>query len=203
MTAGENAASGDRPGGALGRLLEAIDTEPARRGPPPVDKWNPACCGEIDLRIAADGSWHYMGTPIARPALVRLFSTILRKDPERYVLVTPVERVGITVDDLPFTAVEMAVEGTADDSQIALRTSVDDVVAVSRENPLRFDSDERGGVRPAVRVRGGLWARLTRSLALDLIELGEERATQDGVVFGVSAAGQFFPIGRADTGDWL
>jgi hypothetical protein len=191
---------GATPGGVLGRLLDAVGKEPGRRGTPPVDRWNPDYCGEIDLRIAADGSWHYMGTPIARPALVRLFSTILRKDPERYVLVTPVERVGITVDDLPFTAVEMAVEGTADDRQIAFRTCVDDVVAVSRDNPLRFDSDSRGGVRPAVMVRGDLWARLTRSLALDLIELGEERETDDGVVFGVSAAGRFFPIGQADTG---
>ena len=114
---------GTAPGGALGRLLGSIDKESGRRGPPPVDRWNPDYCGEIDLRIAADGSWHYMGTPIVRPALVRLFSTILRKDPERYVLVTPVERVGITVDDLPFTAVEMAVEGTGDDRRIAFRTS--------------------------------------------------------------------------------
>ena len=85
-------------GSALARLTEALGSDAARKGPPPVERWNPPYCGEIDMRIAADGSWHYMGTPINRPALVRLFSTVLRKDPERYVLVTPVERVGIVVD---------------------------------------------------------------------------------------------------------
>src|ERR1051325_6344560 len=96
---------------ALSRLVEALGPEAGRRGPPPVERWNPAYCGEIDMRIAADGSWHYNGSPIARPALVRLFSTVLRKDPDRYVLVTPVERVGIVVEDAPFLAVEMAVDG--------------------------------------------------------------------------------------------
>ena len=88
------------------------------KGLPPVHLWDPPYCGEIDMRIAADGSWHYMGTPITRPALVRLFSTVLRKDPERYVLVTPVERVGITVDDVPFLAVEMEVDGAGRDASI-------------------------------------------------------------------------------------
>jgi hypothetical protein len=97
-------------GSALSRLAAALGPDEKRKGPPPVERWNPAYCGEIDMRIAADGSWHYMGTPINRPALVRLFATVLRKDPERYVLVTPVERVGITVEDAPFLAVEMAVE---------------------------------------------------------------------------------------------
>ena len=98
-------------GSALARLTEALGPEARRKGPPPVERWNPAYCGEIDMRIAADGTWHYMGSPINRPALVKLFSTVLRKDPERYVLVTPVERVGIVVEDAPFLAVEMAVEG--------------------------------------------------------------------------------------------
>ncbi|NBJ13256.1 DUF1285 domain-containing protein [Microvirga arsenatis] len=179
---------------ALARLAEALGAEANRKGLPPVERWNPAYCGEIDMRIAADGTWHYMGTPINRPALVKLFSTVLRKDPERYVLVTPVERVGIVVEDAPFVAVEMAVEGEGEGRQIAFRTNVDDLVPVGPDRPLRFERDASGGVKPYVKVRGELWARVTRSLALDLIALGEERSTEDGPVFGVAAGGVFFPI---------
>lgn len=182
------------PGGALSRLVEALGPDASRKGPPPVERWNPAYCGEIDMRIAADGTWHYMGTPINRPALVRLFSTVLRKDPERYVLVTPVEGVGIAVEDVPFLAVEMAVEGEGDGRQIAFRTNVDDVVQVGADHPLRFERDAQDGVRPYVLVRGGLWARLTRALALDLVALGEERDEGGEAQFGVSVDGAFFPI---------
>ena len=95
--------------GAIERLSAALDAARRGKGPPPVERWNPAYCGEIDMRIAADGTWHYMGTPINRPALVKLFSTVLRKDPERYVLVTPVERVGIEVEDVPFLVLALTV----------------------------------------------------------------------------------------------
>jgi hypothetical protein len=189
------------PGSALGRLVEALGPDARRKGPPPVDRWNPAYCGEIDMRIAADGTWHYMGTPINRPALVRLFSTVLRKDPDRYVLVTPVERVGILVEDVPFLAVEMAVEGEGDSRQIAFRTNVDDLVQVGPDHPLRFDRDVQDGVRPYVLVRGGLWARLTRPLALDLVALGEERGEGDEALFGIAANGAFFPIAPVSTLD--
>jgi hypothetical protein len=181
-------------GNALARLTEALGSDAKRKGPPPVERWNPAYCGEIDMRIAADGTWHYMGTPINRPALVKLFSTVLRKDPEHYVLVTPVERVGITVEDAPFLAVEMAVEGDGESRQIAFRTNVDDLVQVSGEHPLRFEQDANGGVKPYVKVRGELWARVTRSLALDLIALGEERDVEGVATFGVMASGGFFHI---------
>src|SRR3954465_14055561 len=139
-------------GNALARLAEALAPDAKRKGPPPVERWNPPYCGEIDMRIAADGSWHYMGSPIRRPALVRLFSTVLRKDPERHVLVTPVERVGITVEDAPFLAVEMAVEGEGESRQIAFRTNVDDLVQVGHDRPLRFEQGEHGGVKPYVKV---------------------------------------------------
>jgi hypothetical protein len=184
-------------GGALARLVAALGHEPHSRGPPPVERWNPPYCGEIDMRIAADGSWHYNGSPIARPALVRLFSTILRKDPERYVLVTPVERVGIVVEDAPFVAVEMAVDGSDDARQVAFRTNVDDFVRVGAANPLRFERDERDGVKPYLRVRGGLWARVTRALALDLIALGDNRDVNGQTIFGVTVEGHFFPIAPA------
>jgi hypothetical protein len=182
------------PGNALARLTEALGSDAKRKGPPPVERWNPAYCGEIDMRIAADGTWHYMGTLINRPALVKLFSTVLRRDPERYVLVTPVERVGIEVEDVPFLAVEMAVEGDGDSRQIAFRTNVDDLAQVGPEHPLRFDQDANGGVRPYVKVRGELWARVTRALALDLIALGEEKDVDGVAMFGVAASGMFFHI---------
>ncbi|WP_230531670.1 DUF1285 domain-containing protein [Microvirga roseola] len=187
-------AAPSHPGSALARLSEALGSDAKRKGPPPVERWNPAYCGEIDMRIAADGTWYYMGTPINRPALVKLFSTVLRKDPERYVLVTPVERVGIVVEDAPFLAVEMAVEGDGENRQIAFRTNVDDLVQIGPDRPLRFEQDEQGGVRPYVRVRGDLWALVTRTLALDLIALGKERETDSGAVFGLWAGGAFFPI---------
>jgi hypothetical protein len=182
------------PGSALARLTEALGSDSKRKGPPPVERWNPAYCGEIDLRIAADGTWHYMGSPINRPALVKLFSTVLRKDPERHVLVTPVERVGITVEDAPFLAVEIAVEGEGESRQIAFRTNVDDLVQVGPDHPLRFEQGANGGIKPYVRVRGELWALVTRSLALDLVAMGEERIVDEAATFGLAAGGAFFPI---------
>ncbi|KFG67540.1 DUF1285 domain-containing protein [Microvirga sp. BSC39] len=185
------------PGSALARLTEALGSDSKRKGPPPVERWNPAYCGELDMRIAADGTWHYMGSPINRPALVKLFATVLRKDPERYVLVTPVERVGITVEDAPFLAVEMAVEGEGESRQIAFRTNVDDLVQVGPDHPLRFEQDANGGIKPYVKVRGELWALVTRSLALDLIAMGEEKTVDGVATFGMSAGGAFFSIAPA------
>lgn len=179
------------------RLAAPIDPA-GRKAPPPVERWNPPYGGDLDLRIAADGTWSYGGTPIRRPALVKLFSSVLRRDPDRFVLVTPVERFGIVVDDAPFLAVEMAVEGEGDDRRIGFRTNVDDLVAVGPGNPLRFERDSTDGVRPYVLVRGGLWARLTRALAYDLLALAEERdLPRRGLMFGIAAAGCFHPVGPA------
>lgn len=189
-------------GSALARLTQALGAETKRKGPPPVERWNPPYCGEIDMRIAADGSWHYMGSPINRPALVRLFSTVLRKDPERYVLVTPVERVGIAVEDAPFLAVEMAVEGEGGERQIAFRTNVDDLVQVGPDHPLRFELDKHGGVKPYVKIRGDLWALVTRALTMDLIALAEERDIAGRSMFGIAAGQVFCPIApSSDLGD--
>lgn len=182
---------------ALDRLSAALGVLEPAKGPPPVERWNPPYCGEIDLRIAGDGTWFYNGTPIGRPALVRLFGSILRRDPERHVLVTPVERVGITVEDAPFLAVEMAAEGEGEGRGLAFRTNLDDVVRVADEHPLRFEKNPDGGVKPYVLVRGGLWARLTRALTYDLIALGEERRTGDAAMFGVFANHRFYEIAPA------
>jgi uncharacterized protein len=184
-------------GNPLERLSAALGPAGERKGPPPVERWNPPFCGEIDLRIASDGAWFYNGTPIGRPALVRLFASILRKDPERYVLVTPVERVGIAVEDVPFLAVEMAVDGEGQGRTIAFRTNVDDLVRAGADHPMRFEKDPAGGVRPYVHVRGGLWARLTRALTYDVIALGENREVEGQVMFGVFADGRFFAIAPA------
>jgi len=183
--------------GALERLSAALGDVARTKGLPPVERWNPAYCGEIDMRIAADGTWFYNGTPIGRPALVKLFASILRKDPERHVLVTPVERVGITVEDAPFQAVEMAVSGEGERREVAFRTNVDDLVTVGPDHQLRFERDGFGGIKPYVRVRGELWARVTRALAFDLIALGEERAIGETRMFGVSVGGDFYSIAPA------
>jgi hypothetical protein len=167
------------------------------KGLPPVEEWHPAYCGEIDMRIAADGTWFYMGTPIGRPALVRLFSTILRRDPERFVLVTPVEMVGIAVEDAPFMAVEMAAEGEGEARTLSFRTNVDDWVTADAAHPLRFQREAAGGLRPYVLVRGGLEARVTRALFYDLVALGEEREVDGRAKFGVVSAGTFFPMAEA------
>jgi hypothetical protein len=145
------------------------------RALPPVESWNPPYCGDIDMRIARDGAWFYQGSPIKRPALVRLFSTILRKDPERYVLVTPVERVGIIVEDAPFVAVEMDVAARGGGQVLRFRTNVDDWIEADAEHPLRFEKSDAGGIKPYILVRGGLSALIKRALWLDIAGLGEIR----------------------------
>ena len=164
----------------------------APRGPAPVDTWHPPYCGEIDLRIAADGTWHYAGTPITRRALVELFAGILRKDGERYVLVTPVECVGITVDDAPFVAVAMAAAG----DRLRFITNLGDEVEAGCSHPLRFELDGDDGVRPYIHVRGGLWARLTRSLAIDLLTSAAVTTDQEGRP-GVRSGDSLFAVPSA------
>jgi uncharacterized protein len=184
------------PDRALSAIAEAAAA--ARpRGPAPVHLWNPPFCGEIDMRIAADGVWHYCGSPIGRPALVKLFASILRKDPERYVLVTPVERVGIRVDDAPFLGVTMAIEGEGSERRLVFTTNVEDVVAVDAEHPLRFEPGAAGGLKPYVRVRGELWALVKRALYYDLVALGEVAPWRGEDWFGIASAGVFFPMTRA------
>jgi hypothetical protein len=183
-------------GNAMARLMSALGGQ--GRGLPPVERWNPPFCGDIDMRIAADGTWFYLGTPIGRPALVRLFSSVLRRDGDDYVLVTPVEKLGITVEDAPFQAVEMAVDGEGDARRLAFRTQVDDLVSVGPEHPIRFERAAKDGLKPYVHVRRGLWARLTRALTYDLLALGEVRDVDGIAMFGVAVAGGFHPAVPAD-----
>ncbi len=162
---------------------------------PPVDQWNPPFCGDIDMRIAADGTWYYMKSPIGRKPLVALFSSILRKDDDKYVLVTPVEKCGITVDDAPFVAVRMRIEGTGRSQIIIFETSVDDEVIVTASQRLRFETEpQTGGLKPYVKVRANLEALVARPLFYDLVTAG---VTQ-GDWFGVWSSGVFFPMQLAN-----
>ncbi len=188
------------PGNAMERLMAALGGGgPGKaRGLPPVERWDPPFCGELDMRIAADGTWFYLGTPIGRPALVRLFSSVLKREGDAYFLVTPVEKVLIRVEDAPFQAVEMQVDGAGDGRSIAFRTQVDDLLCVGPGHALRFERAAKDGLKPYVHVRRGLWARLTRALTYDLLALGEVRDVGGRAMFGIAAAGQFHPALPAD-----
>lgn len=143
-------------------------------GPAPVERWNPPYCGDIGLEIRADGSWFHQGRAIARPALVRLFATVLRKDADgKTYLVTPAERVDIQVADAPFLAVELRVDDVGERQAIHFRTNLDEWVGVDAAHPLRFVAEASGGLKPYVLVRGRLEARLTRSVYLDLVALAD------------------------------
>lgn len=178
--------------------LEALIARAARagKGIPPVERWNPAFCGDIDMEIRRDGTWFYMGTPIGRMPLVQLFSTVLRKDADGGTyLVTPVERVGIRVEDAPFVAVEMNASGEGDAQTITFRTNVGDVVEAGPENPIRFvDENETGGLKPYVLVRGRLEALIARAVMYELVEFGEEIDIGGTPMFAVRSKGEVYPI---------
>ncbi len=170
-----------------------------RKGPPPVELWNPPFCGDLDMRIATDGTWFYLKTPIGRPALVKLFASVLKREGERYFLVTPVEKCGITVDDAPFLAVELRIEDGDAGRVLHFRTNVDDWVACGPQHALRFEPEAgTGGLKPYLHVRRGLWAKVTRALFFDLVDIGEERDVDGKAMFGVMSAGAFFPMAPAD-----
>jgi hypothetical protein len=171
---------------------------PREKGPPPVHLWNPPFCGDIDMRIAKDGTWFYQKTPIGRPALVRLFASILKYEDDKYFLVTPVEKVGLIVEEVPFLAVELKVEDDAQHGRVLnFRTNVDDWVAAGPGHALRFEQEATGGLRPYLHVRSELWAKVTRALFYDLVELGEERVVQGRPMFGVISGGEFFAMADA------
>jgi hypothetical protein len=170
------------------------------KGPPPVHLWNPPYCGDIDMRIAADGTWFYQKTPIGRAALVKLFASVLKREGDKHFLVTPVEKCGIAVDDAPFLAVELEVEDAGAGRQLHFRTNVDDWVACGPGHALRFEPETAtGGLKPYLHVRRDLWAKVTRALFYDLVELGEEREIAGARMFGVASAGEFFAMAPADS----
>jgi hypothetical protein len=175
-----------------------VAREASRKGPPPVHLWNPPFCGDLDMRIASDGTWFYLKTPIGRAALVKLFASVLKREGDRYFLVTPVEKCGIVVEDAPFLAVELRAEQTARGRVLYFRTNVDDWVACGRDHALRFEREaETDGLKPYLHVRRNLWAKVTRALFYDLVELGEERDLGGARMFGVASAGEFFAMAPA------
>lgn len=155
----------------------------------------PDLCGDLQMRIDRNGTWYYRGSPIGRAALVKLFSTVLRKDEDgAHWLTTPVENGRIEVEDAPFMAVEMLAEGTGRDQIIRFRTNVDDVVTLDADHGLRIAESEDGAPRPYIHVRKGLEARIARPVFYHLIERGEPDPAHAGA-FGVWSAGRFFTLG--------
>jgi uncharacterized protein len=189
----------ERQGGGFEAIAGSARREGAK-GPPPVHLWNPPFCGDLDMRIAADGTWFYLKTPIGRPALVKLFASVLKREGDSYFLVTPVEKCGIQVDDAPFLAVEMKIHDGAHGHVLHFRTNVDDWVVCGPDHALRFEPEpDTGGLKPYLHVRRDLWAKVTRALFYDLVELGEERDIDGQRMFGVSSGAQFFVMAPAES----
>lgn len=171
---------------------------------PPVHLWEPEFCGDIDIRLARDGTWYYMGSPIGRKRMVKLFSTVLRRDEDgKHYLVTPVEKLGITVDDAPFVAVEANLYGEGEEQTVVFRTNVDDEVIADADHPIRVEVDPATGEpSPYVLVRDRLEALIARPVFYQLVDAGEERQIDGRASLGIWSSGIFFEIGALDdTGD--
>jgi uncharacterized protein len=166
------------------------------KGKPPVHLWNPDFCGDIDMRIARDGTWFYQGSPIGRKPMVKLFSSIIRRDDDAYFLVTPVEKVGIVVDDAPFVAIDVRVEGSGEAQALFFVTNVDDEVLASAEHPIRVTEDaETHEPSPYVNVRSNLEALIHRNVFYRLVAIAVPRTIEGSDWLGVWSDGVFFPIG--------
>lgn len=172
----------------------AATKETGKRGPAPVHLWNPPFCGDLDMRIARDGTWFYQGTPIGRPAMVRLFSSILKREGDGYFLVTPVEKVGIQVDDAPFVAVDFSITGDGADRVVTFETQVGDEVACGSDHPLRVTRAEGGEPSPYVMVRGGMEALIDRKSFYRLVEICTHETHEGERWFGLRSGGRFFPV---------
>jgi hypothetical protein len=169
--------------------------EAARKGPPPVHLWNPPFCGDIDMEIRRNGTWFYLGTPIGRPALVKLFSGILWREGDAYFLVTPVEKVGIRVEDAPFVAVDVSAEGEGPAQRLRFTTNVEEAVEAGPDHPIRVVRDPvTGEPSPYVRVRRNLEALIDRKTFYRMVDLGGTEWHQGQDWFGVRSGGMFFPV---------
>ena len=184
------------PSGLAG--VTAAAKTAGERGLPPVHLWHPEHCGEIDIRIRKDGVWFHEGTPIGREALVRLFSTVLRLDPDGYHLVTPVEKLKIQVEDAPFIATRVDQAQGERGQTLRFQTNVGDVVGAGPDNAIRVETDPSSGEpRPYLHVRRGLEALIARPVFYELVELAVERDTPEGPRLGVASNGAWFPIAPA------
>jgi len=184
--------------GKAGDLLAQLSAG-EKKGLPPVHLWNPPFCGDLDMRIARDGTWFYQGTPIGRPAMVRLFSTVIRRDGDDYFLVTPVEKVGIQVEDAPFVAVRLDVSGEGEAQLLRFVTNVDDVVEAGQEHPLRVSLDpQTQEPSPYIHVRANLEALVHRNVFYQLVDLAVPGDVDGESWLDVWSGGGFFPIGRTE-----
>ena len=190
------AAPGAGDPGAADSLAKAVkQATKGKKGPPPVHLWNPPYCGDLDIRIGRDGQWWYLGTPIGRKELVRLFASVLKLEDGRHYLVTPVEKIGITVDDAPFVAVDFQVADTGPDQTITFETNVGDHAVAGPDNPIRVVRDpESGEPSPYVHVRRGLEALIDRKSYYRLVEIGEDQEVDGRRWFGLRSGGVFFPV---------
>ncbi|MEP5757746.1 MAG: DUF1285 domain-containing protein [Litoreibacter sp.] len=170
--------------------LAASASEAGKRGIPPVESWNPPFCGDLDMRIARDGTWFYLNSPIGRAGLVKLFSSIIRKDGDDYFLVTPVEKVGITVEDAPFVAIDFDISGSGEQQDLKFHTNVDDYVVAGPENPIRISYDAAEEPSPYILIRRNLEALIDRKSFYRLVDRGVHRHGW----FGVWSGGMFFKI---------
>jgi len=182
--------------GAADSLAKAVSkATKGKKGPPPVHLWNPTYCGDLDIRIGRNGMWWYLGTPIGRIELVKLFASVLKLEDGKYFLVTPVEKIGITVDDAPFVAVDFRVENPGPDQVLVFETNVGDFTEAGPENPVRVARDpETDEPAPYVHVRRGLEALIDRKSFYRLVEIGEHREIDGARWFGLRSGGRFFPV---------
>jgi hypothetical protein len=174
-------------------LAASLSALPAK-GPPPVHLWNPPYCGEIDIRIARDGTWFHEGTPIGRPGLVALFEGILKREGDRFFLVTPVEKVGIRVDDAPMLAVDFDMTGVGADQVLTFQTKTGGIAVAGPDHPIRVNRDAGGEPSPYVLVRSDLWALIDRKSFYRMVDLGTRADVGGANWFGIRSSGAFFPI---------
>lgn len=175
--------------------LAAAARAAGKKGPPPIHLWNPPFCGNLDMRIARDGTWFYQGSPIGRAPLVKLFSSILKREGDAYFLVTPVEKVGITVDDAPLLVSDIDRTGDGPGQTITCTTKTEDSFALGPDHPLRVERDDTTGEpSPYALVRANLWALIDRKSFYRLVDLGRHHAHDGQMWFGVWSSGQFFPV---------
>ena len=183
------------PGRVTAEGLAAAVTSAAKKGPPPVHLWNPPFCGDIDIRIARDGTWFYLGTPIGRAPLVKLFSAILKREGDAYFLVTPVEKVGIKVDDAPLLAVDFETFGVGKAQILRFVTKTEDEVAAGPDHVIRVERNaETGEPAPYIHIRAGLWALIDRKSFYRLVDLGTHAPRNGESWFGLWSSGEFFPV---------
>lgn len=180
--------------------LKGIETvygfsKSGKKGLPPVDKWNPPFCGDIDLKILRDGRWMYMGTEIKRPAMVRLFSTILRLDPDgEYYLVTPVEKVRIQVEDTPFLIVSMDKLKKENKTSLIFYTSLKDEIILTKKNPISIEVNDKNEPSPYILVRNNLRGLISRSVYYELIEYAQERNIEGKNFLTIESNNEIFKI---------